>query len=252
MIKFFRNIRKSLLAKNLPAGKAGKTGKYFKYAIGEIVLVVLGILIALQINNWNLASQRNKKEIYYLNSIKSSIELSQNELNRVINDAEIISSCADTLLKLIIHKKQDQINGYELDSLLFNSSDYSLMSLNDAGIQEILSTSSLDIIKDKRIRVFLASWDERIHKIRKHEEVTKDLSVKYESYLDHYIDQGRYFLDSSSVVIPQKKNALLSDPQLRNYLSDITWIHSEMYERYSDEKASLDTLKILIDNYLSQ
>ena len=46
MIKFFRHIRKSLLMEN-------KTGKYLKYAIGEIILVVIGILIALSINNWN-------------------------------------------------------------------------------------------------------------------------------------------------------------------------------------------------------
>ena len=46
MIKFFRKIRYDLMEKN-------KTGKYLKYAIGEIVLVVIGILIALQINNWN-------------------------------------------------------------------------------------------------------------------------------------------------------------------------------------------------------
>jgi hypothetical protein len=46
MIKFFRHIRKSLIEEN-------KMGKYFKYAIGEILLVVIGILIALQINNWN-------------------------------------------------------------------------------------------------------------------------------------------------------------------------------------------------------
>src|SRR6056300_1110140 len=46
MIKFFRRIRFDLMNNN-------KTGKYFKYAIGEILLVVIGILIALQINNWN-------------------------------------------------------------------------------------------------------------------------------------------------------------------------------------------------------
>ena len=50
MIKFFRKIRQNLLSE-------GKTGKYLKYAIGEIVLVVVGILIALQINN---ANERNK------------------------------------------------------------------------------------------------------------------------------------------------------------------------------------------------
>jgi len=58
MIKFFRNIRRNLM-------EAGKTGKYLKYAIGEIVVVVLGILIALQINNWN----ENRKEQQTLNNI---------------------------------------------------------------------------------------------------------------------------------------------------------------------------------------
>jgi hypothetical protein len=58
MIKFFRKIRYDLMEKN-------KTGKYFKYAIGEIVLVVIGILIALSINNWN----ENRNEIIRLNRI---------------------------------------------------------------------------------------------------------------------------------------------------------------------------------------
>jgi hypothetical protein len=56
MIKLFRNIRKNLL-------QEGKTAKYFKYAIGEIVLVVIGILIALQINNWNENRRLNNKEV---------------------------------------------------------------------------------------------------------------------------------------------------------------------------------------------
>lgn len=54
MIKLFRNIRKNLL-------NEGKTSKYFKYAIGEIILVVIGILIALSINTWN--EQRKEKAI---------------------------------------------------------------------------------------------------------------------------------------------------------------------------------------------
>ena len=52
MIKIFRRIRYDLMEKN-------KTGKYFKYAIGEIILVVIGILIALQINNWNEARKKS-------------------------------------------------------------------------------------------------------------------------------------------------------------------------------------------------
>lgn len=53
MIKFFRKIRQRLVTENPLAERAGKFSKYLIYAIGEIVLVVIGILIALQINNWN-------------------------------------------------------------------------------------------------------------------------------------------------------------------------------------------------------
>jgi len=59
MLKFFRKIRKDLLSD-------GKTGKYLKYAIGEIVLVVIGILIALQINNWNENRKDARMEIQVL------------------------------------------------------------------------------------------------------------------------------------------------------------------------------------------
>ena len=59
MIKFFRHIRQNLIMEN-------KTSKYFKYAIGEIVLVVIGILIALQINNWNENRKNNLWEQQFL------------------------------------------------------------------------------------------------------------------------------------------------------------------------------------------
>ena len=52
MIKFFRRIRFDLMEKN-------KTGKYLKYAVGEIILVMIGIILALQINNWNEAQKSN-------------------------------------------------------------------------------------------------------------------------------------------------------------------------------------------------
>ena len=71
MIKFFRKIRFDLLGKN-------KTGKYFKYAIGEIVLVVIGILIALQINNWNEVRKTNNKEQVLLIALRQ--EFNQNQI----------------------------------------------------------------------------------------------------------------------------------------------------------------------------
>ena len=66
MIKFFRKSRQKLLSEN-------KLSKYVLYAIGEIILVVIGILIALQINNWNEANKRRDNELRYLsNAMKSA------------------------------------------------------------------------------------------------------------------------------------------------------------------------------------
>ena len=62
MIKFFRKIRQNVLSE-------GKTGKYMKYAIGEIVLVVIGILIALQIKNWNENRKYRNQEKQYINRL---------------------------------------------------------------------------------------------------------------------------------------------------------------------------------------
>ena len=74
MIKFFRKIRQNLLLE-------GKTGKYLKYAIGEIILVVIGILIALSINNWN--ELRKEKA-----TVKSSLESMKSNINEDIADLE--------------------------------------------------------------------------------------------------------------------------------------------------------------------
>ena len=66
MIKFFRNIRQNLIMEN-------KTSKYLKYAIGEIVLVVIGILIALQINNWNEVRKSDSQVQLLLNNLVEAI-----------------------------------------------------------------------------------------------------------------------------------------------------------------------------------
>ena len=90
MIKFFRKIRYDLMEKN-------KTGKYFKYAIGEIILVVIGILIALSINNWNEEKKSIQKGLDILVDIRENLEFNtiqfqeDIEINRnVVNSIDII------------------------------------------------------------------------------------------------------------------------------------------------------------------
>jgi len=73
MFKFFRRIRYDLIEKNASNDRAGRTGKYIKYAVGEILLVVIGILIALSINNWNETQKGKIKAVTILEAIRSDM-----------------------------------------------------------------------------------------------------------------------------------------------------------------------------------
>lgn len=117
MIKLFRKKRYDLMEKN-------KTGKYFKYAIGEIILVVIGILIAISINNWN----ENKKNKKYLNQIFSSIENelkeSNKDIKRVIPKQLASVDTIDVYLnneKVTLYEIMMRANGIQMPAIKTNS-----------------------------------------------------------------------------------------------------------------------------------
>lgn len=99
MIKFFRRVRQDLLIK-------GKTSKYFKYAFGEVILVVIGILIALQINNWNELKKERTIEKELLTQIKT--DLSQNLDFLKKNEENIITfkNAADSVIYSLEQKEK--------------------------------------------------------------------------------------------------------------------------------------------------
>lgn len=99
MIKFFRHIRKSLLKEN-------KTGKYLKYAFGEIVLVVIGILIALQINNWNQEKTNSSLEKELLINLKNEFLTNQSILETMIQNHQQIHDGCIQFLEFIGPNKQ--------------------------------------------------------------------------------------------------------------------------------------------------
>ena len=107
MIKFFRKIRYDLMenptsAKATAGSKTGKpasrTGKYLKYAIGEIALVVIGILIALQINNWNEERKSDKQIQLLMNSLVGAI----NQDIRYLNNTAILHEFRSNSLRYLL------------------------------------------------------------------------------------------------------------------------------------------------------
>ena len=123
MIKFFRHIRKSLLMEN-------KTSKYFKYAIGEIILVVIGILIALQVNNWNQERVQKIELNDLLNSVANNIESDINSLKLIKSARENIHEQSDSIGK---YYKQDNegLPIYEIKALNKEQANYFAIAYKD-------------------------------------------------------------------------------------------------------------------------
>ena len=98
MIKFFRKIRQKLLSEN-------KFSKYFIYAIGEIILVVIGILIALQVNNWNEERKSNIETNKIREELNAEFYNNRIVLNERIKDLKIANSNVRIVLSLINKEK---------------------------------------------------------------------------------------------------------------------------------------------------
>ena len=150
MIKFFRNIRQNLIMEN-------KTGKYLKYAIGEIVLVVIGILLALQISEWNTNYKRNKTESQLLQDIHKEF-LDNKEQFRVVKSYHIISfDATESLLSMM----PIDLNKIKIDTIvsLLDKTYYNwTFNPKQSTINTLINTSSFDIISNVELRKLLQNW----------------------------------------------------------------------------------------------
>ncbi|WP_053992182.1 DUF6090 family protein [Mangrovimonas sp. TPBH4] len=150
MIKFFRNIRKALI-------NEGKTTKYLKYAIGEIVLVVIGILIALQINNWNEERKDRKIEKEMLLSFASDLEGDCLHVTNLIHDYENDLIYQDSILKVLFESKTTSPEKF----LIWNYQIFVLQNYFEpttGTYDESESSGRLQLITNKTIKERLNSY----------------------------------------------------------------------------------------------
>ena len=147
MISFFRKIRKNLL-------NEGKTARYFKYAIGEIILVVLGILIALQLNTWNQQRLDRKLENKYLRSIVDEINVNEQLNQWLVWDrmdkkiAGLRKAKAYAENRLEVENPSEFINTVTYAGVFSGGYDMG----DDYAYDELVSTGNMKILLDDEIK----------------------------------------------------------------------------------------------------
>jgi hypothetical protein len=143
MIKFFRHIRKQLLTEN-------KFNKYLLYAIGEIVLVVIGILIALQINNWNEQQKLNKEEASFLQRMRQDLVKDTLYFTAQINEGETTIQNTRKFIQEIykIQNTQEEFSAV-LDLFVARTEE---LVVNNTAYQELNNAGKLNIIKNQEVR----------------------------------------------------------------------------------------------------
>ena len=149
-----------------------KITKYYKYAFGEIVLVVIGILIALSINNWNEARKNRIEQLILINNIIEDLRLDSIHINKSLSEVGNQKRLVDDLISKSLDKKK-QLN-YQLIGLLRFSSDFrpisqrnhsvSVSNLDDEFIRELLQGYFIE--EDKVLDIFLEYVDIIHNKIR--------------------------------------------------------------------------------------
>ncbi|MEZ5059197.1 MAG: DUF6090 family protein [Saprospiraceae bacterium] len=141
MIKFFRRIRQKLLSEN-------RFSKYLLYAIGEIILVVIGILIALQLNNWNSYNQQRETEVKYLKEIKENLikDVADIDFNINFNKSKLRSN------EIIATYLNGEIEAPDSLDFHFSNLLFATRTLVNMSAYENLKTRGLEIITNDSLR----------------------------------------------------------------------------------------------------
>jgi hypothetical protein len=150
MIKIFREIRKKLAAEN-------KVAKYLRYAVGEILLIVIGILIALQVSNWNEYQKGKTEEEYILSNLNFESEKNLKlltEHKRIYEES--IHSC--NLIMDLIGRPYKEIELYNPDSLISKVIDVFDYSPTQNVINELLSSGKMSLISSDSLKTALFEW----------------------------------------------------------------------------------------------
>lgn len=248
MINFFRKKRKSLAEEN-------KAVKYTRYAIGEIILVVIGILIALSINNWN--NTRIKDNDAESLSIRLLAEANKNKNNLDQQTIRVLEIQKETESLLSLFGPDYKINDPKLlDSLLFSVISTPLYdTFNSATLDEALNTGQVSILQSDSLRNNLYAIPQNIISIRNYEEeLTRDIENNLIPYLYNEISlrqMDERFSENLEALGKSKlerfdNRVILSKKKFENMVNNKYFLTETLLFGYSDLSALFnETIKYL-------
>lgn len=151
MFKFFRKIRQNLLSE-------GRTTKYLKYAIGEIILVMIGILLALQVNNWNEIQKEQKRELAYLKRLQEDVAGDLEHLNLNVDFYKKVFASGNTVLNYTDENDLNNESHWQILVSFFHASQIWPLIPTSSTYDELKSSGDLSLINSISLRNNLAYY----------------------------------------------------------------------------------------------
>jgi hypothetical protein len=248
MIQFFRRIRLRLLSENSTDSsiRAGRLSKYFLYAIGEIILVVIGILIALQINNWNQDRKSALQETVYLSRLLSENKQDISAFSGFIADLEKGNESVENLSSALKNPNiKDSLLILGANNYFKYGSIYPIFTSSTSTFDDLSSTGNLTIISNVSLR------DSIVQHYAKHKQVAEriQIGVNWALPLDMpftFANDIMKFEPSTAFLFPEQSGQLLAEELKKNKLQYI----SNAAAHYWINNDAIDQLKILIQDTL--
>jgi len=232
MINFFRKKRQGHMDEKNDKPRMA-SGKYLKYAIGEIVLVVIGILIAIQLNEWRLESSNNKQKQTVLNALKVEFETNLAQMDTTLFYTGKVLTIYPIVNELIKNADKNTPRNVLSNALVNLSFQYTFNPSNGA-LRSAISSSEIHLLDKARLIEMLFSWEDVVKdaeeeavRMRNFQYDTKSERGKhvrvahtYEGYYPELEESN----DSSNYL------GLFQDPDFEDYTS-LTYIFAYEYIR---------------------
>jgi hypothetical protein len=212
--------------------------KYFKYAIGEIILVVIGILIALQINNWNV----NRLEKIQENKILANlhIEFDENLKNLLIIDS-ILNNTSASINIIFDQFGKDPLdfNEHEIDSILSICLNSPTWSPSEFVLNDLKNSGGLSKLHNEELKKLLFDWSRFFSQLSETqfqiENTNLDLIkfIKENGSLRNIDSFSKQFKYKRSLLFNQNKK-LLSDYRFENYIDDKFYVLNAAKSEYKN------------------